>query len=115
MVKHLVFIPGLGFDQRIFEQLELPGCSLYFLDWIEPLPEESLRNYAARMAKRLPPEVKQWVLVGHSFGGILAQEMTVFLPADRVILLSSIQKPTENPWFSRSWLLPVSTVLLPVS
>ena len=63
------------------------------------MPRESLRNYAQRMAQRLPAEVDQWVLAGHSFGGILAQEMTAFLPVQKVFLISSIQDAEENPWF----------------
>jgi len=43
--------------------------------------------------------VDQWILVGHSFGGILAQEMTAFLLVQKVFLISSIQNVQENPWF----------------
>lgn len=98
----ICLLPGLGFDRRIFAHLQLPGYHLHFLDWLEPQGQEPLAEYATRMVAELPhAQTGTWCLIGHSFGGILAQEMAKSLPVRQIILISSIQSPDENPWFFR--------------
>ena len=48
------FISGLAADKRIFKNLRLPeGFEPVYLDWISPLKDESLRDYALRLAKKI--------------------------------------------------------------
>ena len=86
-------IPGLGTDLRIFsrfQQLKFTG-----LEWIEPNESESLHGYARRMAQGIHhPEP---IVIGVSFGGVLAQEIATFLPLKKLILISSIQTYEELP------------------
>lgn len=88
-------IPGLSTDRRIFQRLELEG-EVRFLDWIEPKPAETLSNYAHRMAEKITTS-ETFILLGLSFGGIVAQEMASFLSVQKVILLSSIKSKEEMP------------------
>lgn len=86
-------IPGLGTDLRIFshfQQVEFRG-----LEWIDPNPSESLGAYARRLAQDI--HHSEPILVGVSFGGVVAQEIASFLPVKRIILISSIQSDTELP------------------
>lgn len=70
----IYFIPGLCFDQRLFENLKLNSGSLHFLNWLEPDENESLVNYVNRFSKLIEVKDRKIILVGHSFGGIVAQD-----------------------------------------
>ena len=73
------FMPGLAASPAIFENIKLPEdeFEMFFLEWMIPLPEETLEQYAKRMSENVKHEGV--VLVGVSFGGILVQEMKQFL------------------------------------
>jgi pimeloyl-ACP methyl ester carboxylesterase len=70
------------------------------LPWLEPLPSEALNNYAKRMADGIDLS-RPFVLVGLSFGGIVAIEIHQQFPALQVILISSISNRNELPWYFR--------------
>ncbi len=93
----LVFIPGLGYDSRIFKRLDLTEYPATFLKWIEPLPNEHITDYACRMFKDQDYQDYNVVLIGHSFGGIIAQEIALQYPIKAIILVSSVQKANEIP------------------
>lgn len=89
-------IPGMGVDSRIFKELRLDQ-EIHFLEWDDPFGErESLSDYAQRFAVKLPEE--PFILLGLSFGGILAQEISRFKPVEGIILLSSIRDESGLPW-----------------
>ena len=92
------FIPGLAAGPRIFEYLELPEdrYEVKYLEWLLPESvDEKLSHYAKRMAKEIKhPEP---VLIGVSFGGILAQEIARILPVRKLILISSVKSRKEFP------------------
>ena len=95
-------IPGLGFDQRIFSKLNLPGHDLHHLNWIKPRSNEPIHIYAARLAEKISHPPEHCILVGHSFGGIMAQEIAAVLPVKKIILISSIKSGKEKPLNFRS-------------
>lgn len=92
----IYLIPGLGFDGRIFKHLDLKDHEVTVLNWIEPKRDENLHDYAVRMAKDIADENKN-VLIGHSFGGILSQEIASFKRIRKIILISSIKSRDEHP------------------
>ncbi len=94
---HVYFIPGLGASSRIFEFIQLPPekFEMHFLEWFIPEKGMTLNDYARKMVEEIRHE--QPVLVGVSFGGMLAQEMAKLLPVDKVIIISSIKKKSEMP------------------
>ena len=91
------FMPGLAASSLIFERITLPQdlFEVYFLDWELPIGEESLTDYARRMAQKIT--APNPVLIGVSFGGILVQEMAVFLNPQKVIIISSVKSNLEFP------------------
>jgi pimeloyl-ACP methyl ester carboxylesterase len=96
---HYYLIPGLGFNAKTFQNLQLPhAASVTPLDWIVPEPGEPLENYIRRMAIGVDTTQANKVLVGHSFGGVVVQEMSQFIPSEKVFLLSSIKSPEEISW-----------------
>lgn len=91
------FIPGLGFDHRIFKNISLDNVDVEYLDWIEPVKNESIADYANRLSKGIDKKDRT-IILGHSLGGIIAQEMAEILPVDKIILISSIKSRKEMPF-----------------
>jgi pimeloyl-ACP methyl ester carboxylesterase len=98
-IKNICLMPGLAFDRRMFQKLDLSPHELQFLDWEEPLGDEPLRAYAERVSKKIVRNGLPLVLVGHSFGGVLAQEVGALVGAEKVVLISSIKSRRERPMF----------------
>jgi len=95
--KVLYLIPGLGFDSQIFGKLQLDGYEINYIEWIKPLDEkESIEVYALRMAGAIKKTDKPIVLIGHSFGGVIAQEIAQHKKIEKIILISSIKSKSEN-------------------
>lgn len=94
---HVYFMPGLAASSLIFERIELPEetFEMHLLDWEMPIPNETLKEYARRMASLVTHE--NAVLVGVSFGGVLVQEMAQFLKLRKVIIISSVKCNMEVP------------------
>ncbi len=92
------FISGLGADKRIFSFLDLSFCEPVFINWIDPLPDESLENYALRLRHQIPESHP--TVAGISFGGMLLTEMAKHDCNIRAILISSNKTAAEFP----SWL-----------
>jgi pimeloyl-ACP methyl ester carboxylesterase len=91
------FMPGLAASSSIFEKIKLPESQfeMYYLEWFVPELNESLTNYANRMAALVKHE--NAILIGVSFGGILVQEMKKYLKAQKVIIISSVKSNLELP------------------
>ena len=94
----IYFMPGLAAGPEIFENLELDSekYTLHYLKWIKPLAvEEDIDNYACRLSDKI--KEKNPVLVGVSFGGILAQELAKFVKPRKIIIISSVKNQEELP------------------
>ena len=96
---NLYCLPGLGFDHRIFTNLNWGTLTPSYIDWIEPKQNESFSNYAARMAEAIPADAQDVIIVGHSLGGMLAQEIAKQQPIKMIVLISSVRSRNEIPWF----------------
>ncbi len=91
------FFSGLGADKRAFKYIELPGnFEAVHIDWIEPARNEPIESYAARLAGKIDTS-EDFILIGLSFGGIIACEIARMLPPKMVIIFSSITTRAEMP------------------
>jgi pimeloyl-ACP methyl ester carboxylesterase len=109
-LKKVYFISGLGADKRVFSFLDLSFCEPVFIDWITPLKNESLRDYALRLRQEIKDEAP--FIIGISFGGMLATEMAKADPGVKAIILSSIQVSSELPgYFRTARYLPIYKLL----
>lgn len=90
-------MPGMAASPSIFERIRLPAetFEMHFLKWVSPKKNESLAAYAKRMAENIKHE--NVILVGVSFGGILVQEMKLFVNPKKVIIISSVKSNAELP------------------
>ncbi|QNK63990.1 alpha/beta hydrolase [Pedobacter sp. PAMC26386] len=101
MANRVYFISGLGADSRAFRKLVFPpDFELVHLDWIPPKPNESLEDYAARLALKIDI-TSQFYLIGLSFGGMLAAEIAKKLNPAHTFLISSTPTFKELPWYYR--------------
>jgi len=91
------FISGLGADKRIFSKLKLnENINMIHIDWISPNRNEPLASYAERLSNVI--DVSQpFVLVGVSFGGMIAVEMAKLLNPATTIIISSTMLSTHLP------------------
>ncbi len=94
---HVYFMPGMAASSSIFERIHLPTetFEMHLLEWVLPNNNETLKEYARRMAKNINHE--NVILVGVSFGGILVQEMKQFVNLKKVIIISSVKSNAEFP------------------
>ena len=94
--KHVYFVPGLAAGREIFRNIRFPeNYETHILEWLIPQKNESLAAYALRMSKGIAHD--NVILVGVSFGGVVAQEMSVFLNLKKLVIISSVKSRNELP------------------
>ncbi|WP_242916574.1 alpha/beta fold hydrolase [Pontibacter liquoris] len=86
----IYFISGLGADWRMFQFLKLPDfLPQQYVEWLPPLHlDEPLAAYAQRLKAQIT--TPNPILLGLSFGGVVAIELAKIMPIRKVILLSSL-------------------------
>jgi len=92
---------GLGADERVFAYLDFGRHPTQVIRWETPLPTDTLKQYAHRIAATQITHPTDAVFIGVSFGGIVAIEVARFIQPTKVILISSVKKPGELPWYYR--------------
>ncbi|MGK7949783.1 MAG: alpha/beta hydrolase [Xenococcaceae cyanobacterium] len=114
--KNIYCISGLGADRRVFRNLKFVGYQLVHLDWLAPNKQEKLSDYAKRLAEAI--EDKEPILIGLSFGGMVAVEIAKQIKVKQVILISSAKQADEIPWYIKlfRWLpihcfIPIKSLL----
>ena len=95
----IYIISGLGADKRMFQNFSFEGFEVVHIDWILPLDNETLQNYALRISENISDENS--ILIGLSFGGILSVEISKIKKFKKVFLLSSAKTKFEIPFYYR--------------
>lgn len=94
---NLYLFSGLGADHRAFSNLHFPSylrpCPV---EWKRPERKESLQQYAARIGKDLT-NIENSILLGASFGGMVAVEVAKLYPPKKLIFISSLVTWPELP------------------
>jgi pimeloyl-ACP methyl ester carboxylesterase len=106
----LILLPGLGADHRLLEPQRAAFPQLVVPPWIPPRKNESLPQYAERMAETVVRSHDvPLILGGVSFGGMLAYEMARYLKPEAVVLIASCRKRESlRPVYAPGrWLLPL--------
>lgn len=98
-LRDIYFVSGLGADERVFRLLELKGYQPVHIRWLDPEPGESIEHYAQRLTTQIHAD--RPILVGLSFGGIIAVEIAKQIEVERVILISSAKDRFEVPLYFR--------------
>jgi len=91
----LYLIGGLGADERVFEHLDLT-CDFQVIEWVNPNNKESLSSYTERLIAQIDTSEK-FMLLGVSFGGIIAIELAKHISPKKIILISSVANHNQLP------------------
>ncbi len=90
---NLIFFPGIAANQRTFEYIKPHFPNLYVPPWLPLQSNEPLQNYVTRLIDSIPADriQKPFYLGGHSFGGVLAQEIALKLNPQGIFLISGFR------------------------
>ena len=99
MRKEIYLFSGLGADESVFQRLDFSNYSTTFIKWIAPLGQETIEHYATRLLEQIPTE--RPILIGLSFGGIMAIEVAKQIDTTKVILIASAKTKKEIPFYYR--------------
>lgn len=96
-------IPGMGADARVFNKIKLPNdYELVTLEWIAPLPKETLADYSLRILSTINTN-EPFALMGLSMGGMIACSFANHYPPQFIILISSVGSYQDIPSYYQ-WL-----------
>jgi len=94
-MQDIYIISGLGADHRVFKYIDFGKLNVHFIEWIAPLEKESLSSYAQRISENIKHEKP--ILIGLSFGGMVAAEIAKLMEVDRIIFIASVKTRQELP------------------
>ncbi|APH43347.1 Uncharacterized protein A9P81_3911 [Leptospira interrogans serovar Copenhageni/Icterohaemorrhagiae] len=95
-MKHLYLISGLGADERVFKNLDFGENDLKYNFWVDPRANEENFSYCKRLSKQISKS-EEIILIGVSFGGIVAIELSKIISVKKIIIISSIKNKMEMP------------------
>lgn len=88
-------ISGLGADKRVFEYLTLEH-ELVPVEWITPKNKETIVDYSIRLIEKYGIENENnYGILGVSFGGLIATEISKLTNPKLTILISSVETKSE--------------------
>lgn len=88
-------ISGLGADKRVFEDLTL-NYELTYIDWISPHKNENIMAYSKRLIAEYKIDNYSTIgIIGLSFGGLIATEISKIVKPTFTILISSVSTKDE--------------------
>jgi pimeloyl-ACP methyl ester carboxylesterase len=96
----LYFISGLGADKRVFANLNVNHPFQNHIVWEIPFKNETMKAYCQRLLAQVDQNA-EIILIGLSFGGIIAQEIAKLIPVKKIIIISSIKNEKEKSWTLR--------------
>ncbi len=99
MTKELYIFSGLGADERVFQRLDFSRYSTTFIKWITPQNKESIEDYATRLLDQI--KTTKPILIGLSFGGLIAIEVAKQIDTEKIILIASAKTKKEIPFYYR--------------
>ena len=96
-MKTIYVFSGLGADHRVFYKIDFGNHHVVFIKWITPEKNESIENYALRLIPQII--IANPILIGLSFGGMMAVEVAKHISTEKLILLSSAKSRNEIPFY----------------
>jgi pimeloyl-ACP methyl ester carboxylesterase len=94
---NIYFISGIGADHRVFTHIRLPeGYEPYYIHWISPSNNETISDYACRLADQIDA-TQPFILAGLSLGGIMSVEIARRIKPVCTILISSVPAASHLP------------------
>ena len=97
--KNIYVFSGLGADERVFYKIDFGNYNVVFIKWLTPFKDETIENYALRLTLQINTPCP--ILVGLSFGGMMAVEVAKHIVTEKIILISSAKNKKEIPFYFR--------------
>ena len=79
----------------MFQRLNFHDFEPVFIQWISPQKNESISDYATRLLPQISEENP--IIIGLSFGGMVAVEISKQIKTTKIILISSAKNTSEIP------------------
>jgi len=98
-MKQIYLLSGLGADCRVLQDLDFSGYNATFIEWIQPLENESIEKYTKRLTEQIKTEKP--IIIGLSFGGTMAVEIGKLINTEKIILIASVKTKFEIPFYYR--------------
>lgn len=98
-MKHIYCISGFGADERVFGKVDFGDNDVHYIQWKIPEKNETIGSYARRMRNEISHSDP--VLIGLSFGGMMAIEIAKLVPVEKIILISSVCCRKELPFYMK--------------
>jgi len=98
-MKEIYLLSGLGADKRVFDFIDFSSYKTNHVEWIPPIDNESIEDYAKRLLEQIKTEKP--ILIGVSFGGMMATEIGKLIVTEKIILISSSKTKSEIPIYFR--------------
>jgi len=98
-MREIYLLSGLGADKRVFDFLDFSGYKVNYVDWVDPFDNESIESYAKRLLVQI--RTNRPIIIGVSFGGMVAVEIAKQIETDKVILISSAKTKFDIPAYFR--------------
>lgn len=95
MIKTVYIISGLDADETVFQKLDLSAYNVTYIKWVNPTKNESIESYASRLIAQVT--IENPILIGVSFGGMIAVEMSKQIKTEKLILISTVITNSEVP------------------
>lgn len=96
-MKDIYLLSGLGADHRVLQDLDFSGYNITFIKWIQLIKNESIEDYAKRLTEQIITQNP--IIIGLSFGGIMAVEIGKLIDTERIILIASAKTKFEIPFY----------------
>ena len=91
----LYFISGLGADKRIFQKIVLPAVfKIHYIEWSSVAENDSISDYCRSLLSQID-QSRPFSLIGVSFGGIVAIELSKISNPVQTIIISSFSNKEE--------------------
>lgn len=110
-MKHIYLFSGIGADYRAFQFLDFSGFEVTHIKWISNLPDEPIEVYARRILDQINTENP--ILIGLSFGGIMALEVAKLIATEKIIIIASVKTHHELPFYAKGYLTRLFYLCLP--
>ncbi len=98
-MKKLYIFSGLGADERVFYKLDFSDYDVHFVKWVSPQTNETIESYALRLTLQIVTDNP--ILIGLSFGGMMAIEVAKHITVSKIIIISSAKNKHEIPYYFR--------------
>lgn len=94
---HIYLISGLGADYRVFQKINFEEHKFTHIVWDNPKAnDQSIGDYTKGLLTQI--KHKNPILIGVSFGGMIAIEIAKLIPTAKLIVISTVKTKQELPF-----------------